>query len=520
VYVDRIAWVAGEGFRLYWPRILGVTALNAFGVLATAAAFLGVAAFARHLETGGDPVRILGLELAVSNDAKVLARSIAGLAALGVVGALSMYAAEWQIARLAAAYQRHCSERILMVGAEPKYAGWPALVDDAPRFALQRLNSEARITAYALRNLLRAILPIIIFLVAAAALVAVDAELTALLAPLLVVYLVPLYLINRGVARQQRAYREAAPAAKRLLGEGMRLLDSESPSTEKIAWAARSWEAPEHDHAAQLFWRRRLASQRVKTLNLIFFTICLLGLFGYFLVETSAGERAWSDFIVFVVALRFVFFGVKQMTSRFVKLSRFLSEFRAYTEFVDGAERLRAENERGGVAPLPDSLIFRCGKDGRWQSAPRLRVERRQSAIILTPHRVTHGMLQAAAARIALSLREPADLLSRSNLAAQRGDAAEATVECEFHSSLVTRHSSTYSFIVLDDAADALRLIEQSDNCAGVMVLEDRALIGCGEGEWLRAHLDEIDEFLRGARAVEGVDEEVDLDDDEDEEEE
>src|SRR5688572_1282026 len=85
VYVDRIAWVAREGARLYWPRILGVTMLNTFGVLATAAVFLGVAAYARHLEKGGEPQTYLGVELAMSAENGAMTSSIAVLALMGLL---------------------------------------------------------------------------------------------------------------------------------------------------------------------------------------------------------------------------------------------------------------------------------------------------------------------------------------------------------------------------------------------------------------------------------------------------
>jgi len=536
VYVDRVLWVTREGLRAYWPRILGVTALNTFGVLATAAVFLGVAAFARHLEKGGEPQSYLGIELAISTDAGALARSIAALALMGVLGALALYAAEWQIARIAAAYQRKCSLRLLAIAADPRFAGWQGLVDDAPRWAIQRLNSAARITAFALRNVLRGILPVIVFIIAAAALIGVDPGLTAMLAPLVLVYLVPLYFINRGVARQQRAYKEAAPQAKRLLGEGLRLIDSGEPAEAKLDWAAVAWDPPEHEQAARLFWKRRLANQRVQALNLVFFTVCLLGLFGFFGVKTQApeGERTWAEFLVFIVALRFVFYGVRQVTARLVKLSRFLPEYRAYTEFVDEAEGIRAGNARGGAAALPDVLVFRCGRDGQWGSVPRLRMQRSQSVVVLTPHRVTHGMLEAAAVRMAGALKEPADILRRSNLLAQSADSVDAIVSADRETSIgdsggermAPRADSgrgRYRFIIVDDAREALQLLEEIDrdggSAAGVAVLEDRDIIACGDREWLAANLRAIEEHLIGARAAEVVEDDVELEDDEDEEE-
>lgn len=528
VYVNRIAWVAREGFSAYWPRILVVTALNTFGVLATAAVFLGVAAFARHLEKGGEPQSYFGIELAISTERGPLAPAIAALAILGVLGAIALYAAEWQIARIAAAYQRRCSLRLLRIAADPVYAGWQRLLDDAPRFAIQRLNTSARITAFALRNLLRAILPIIVFIIAMAGLIYVDAALTGLLAPVLLVYLIPLYLINRGVARQQRAYKEAAPAAKRLLGDGLRLLDSNQPADAKTEWARHAWDPAEHDRAARLFWKRRLANQRVQALNLVFFTVCLLGLFAFFGVKTQGpeSERTWAEFLVFIVALRFMFFGVRQVTARLVKLSRFLPEYRAYSEFIDDAEALRSLNQTP-AAPLPDVLVFRCGREGRWNSAPRLRVQRGEAVIVLTPHRVTHGMLEAAAARLSGALKEPADLLRRSSLAATEESEADMIISTsgDGPAGEVGRSPAAHRLIVLDDAREALRMLEEGasgEKAAGVVVLEDRDIIGCGDRNWLAANVHDIETHLIGVRAARAVDDEAGLadDDDEDEEEE
>src|SRR5688500_19055148 len=102
-YLDRIGWMARDGWGAFWPRILGVTGLNAFGVLATAAVVLGVAGYAPQLAEGPDaaPRRFLGLEISVSPDGAGMAGSIAALALLGLLGAAALYAAEWQIARIA-----------------------------------------------------------------------------------------------------------------------------------------------------------------------------------------------------------------------------------------------------------------------------------------------------------------------------------------------------------------------------------------------------------------------------------
>ncbi len=515
--------MARDGFRNHWARIAGVTLLNLFGVLATAAVFLGVAAYARHLE-GGGAKRILGIELALSTESRTLWTSIAVLGALGILGAIAMYAAEWQITRIAAAYQRKCAQRLLGIASSEEHLGWQALVDGSPRSALQKLLYSAKITAFALRSILRVILPVIIVLISATALVIVDAMLTALLLPVLAVYLIPLYLVNRGVSRQQRAFKEISPRVKRQIGDGLRALDASETLEAKNQAAVSAFEGEAHDEAATLFWKRRLANQRVQMVNMSFFIICLLALFVFFGLKTQSGERTWAEFLIFIVALRFVFYGVRKTTSRLVKLSRFLHEYRAYSEFIDEAEQLRRTNETPARA-LPDALIFRCGKDGLWNSAPRLRLARGESAIVLVAQRTTAGMLEAVLARLSATLKERAELLRRSSLAARELPELVITTDGGAGSGESGPRTSggVYSIIVSDSVREALAWCDQrgaGDRIAGVIVLEGREILGCGEGDWLRANHEAVATHLEGVREDVVIDDEVELDDEEEEDEE
>lgn len=417
-YLGHIGWIAADAVHRWPGRIVVVTLLNLLGIAATVATFGGLILYARHLEAGDDPLRLLGLEVTLRDDPTFLAAYAALIAGVGLLAGAAVYYGEWFIARLTMRYQHRCTARLLRIAADPGFRGWAALLDPPARLAISRMAGiPLRLTAFAFRNMLQAILPACTFVVAAIVLVAVDPWLTLLLVPILAVYLVPLYFVNRGVARLHKAYMSTAPDARRNLSEGWRLLvDTGATPERKAEWIERDFDRDAQQTSALLFWKRKLSVARVQWVNTSFFVLCLIGLFIYFGVETQRGDRTWAEFLAFVVALRFAFGGVRQTTANFIKLSRFLPEYRAYIDFVEDAEAMKRERLASPQReePLPDPIVIRCGRGGLWESAARLRIPRGGVVWILTADDPSEAELDALAVTLEEHAREEIDLLSRA----------------------------------------------------------------------------------------------------------
>jgi hypothetical protein len=133
----------------------------------------------------------------------------------------------------------------------------------------------------------------------------------------------------------------------------------------------------------------------------------------YFGVMSKVFERPWSAMLTYLFALRYAVNSLRQVSGTFVKFSKFLPEFRVYTELVDGAERLRRRRERrmtkGGS--LPESLSVRLSDERRWNSPARLVVRPGEIVWAFIPARASRFELEALAMRLGAKLEGTPDLV-------------------------------------------------------------------------------------------------------------
>jgi len=512
-----------------------VVAINLFGVGSALASLAGALLYARHLERGERVFEVAGLELHFVETAAGFALYSLILIVIGILSALAIYLGEWFIARITVMYQHTLVTRILEVAADPLCAGWQLHFDESPKSAISRLAGiRTKLTAYAFRNMLRGILPIITFILSVWVLAYVDWRLTLAIVPIVAVWLIPLYLINRGVARLQKEYTRTSREARRTANAVYSgILESDDPPAGAQERARCAMDDPIHDRAAVMFWRRKLATRRVQAANTMLFVVCVIGLFLLFGLETAEGKRTWSEYIAYILALRFALSGIRQTTARFIKLSRYLPEYRAYTEFVDNAERIRAARTFASAEPLPDVLTLSLSGEKRWNSQRKIRLARGRVLWILTNEKPSVSVLGAYHAMIERAVRNggaptmPAVLAAGAIPAAPQkdmiiaragvfvGDQTEALVRAALDSRflvLVTRDAR----LPLDDAFVPVR-----PAACGVVVADGWRLLGSGDLRWLESNLLEIVEAIQ-PRAEVGDDlaSELELEDDDDDDDE
>jgi len=158
-----------------------------------------------------------------------------------------------------------------------------------------------------------------------------------------------------------------------------------------------------------------IADKRVQFLNTSFFVICLFALFVFFGLVTRTHQRSWSEMLTYLFALRYAVSSLRQVTGIFIKFSKFLPEYRTYSQFVDHARRLsadRAAHRRDG-RPLQGSLTIKLDGDRRWDSHAQIQFDRSTVLWVLTPDRATHFELEAIASRLGRLARPAIDLASQ-----------------------------------------------------------------------------------------------------------
>lgn len=431
-YAGRLAWVARDGAKRYPREIVSIIIANILGVSTAAGSLGGILFYAKHAAVGkAVPFHFGALHWHVHGDLWSLILFGGFMALLGVFSGACLYYTEWQIQRVTRDYQRFCAKRVLEIVTHPACRGWHDVADDGTwRSVKPLLHIRTRWTAFTLLGMLRCILPLFTFLGALVFLVYAGPWLTLMLAPLAAAYLVPLYMVNRHVSRNQKRYRELVPQVQSTVSRGLRTLLNSSRSAPRKAQLSRADLLDEaYDGMLLAYFNRLLADKRVVLLNTAFFVACLFVLFVYFGVATNRGSRSWAELVSYLVALRFAVGGLRHVSSLFLKFSRYFPEYRAYSNFVEAAAEIRGRRERlaADPPPLPERLSFRIRR-GRWESESRLSIPRTGVLWALTPEFAGHFTLESAACRLEPLCTEPVDLAGRSAIYADTPFEADETL--------------------------------------------------------------------------------------------
>jgi ABC-type multidrug transport system fused ATPase/permease subunit len=520
-YVSALRWVARDALPRYRGRVALIALCNVLAVACAAGAVGGVMLYARHAESG-QPVRLMRWTIDFSaahaaSGAMITQLIICGaiVALLGVLSAVFQYLTDNLILSTARMHQQFCAERAMMIVHDPLCRGWPLLGDETTRetpqhLASRMIGSASKQTALALRDMLRILLPALTFAAAVGFLLWVDLRVTGVVLPIALVYLLPLYLINRQVTRRQKMYRAMSREARGDVGRALRgRLRGEAASAGNQEDAAAPLRTDSYRGALRAFYGRLLADRRTHMLNTSFFVACLVVLLMFFGVQAHERGRPWSDLLFYLLALRFAMTALRQVTTLLAKFSRFFPEYRAYGEFVEGAAAIRTRREAGspaGVAVLPSILTLRIGREPIWESQRVIKLSRGDWLWVLMPLAAEHIDLETLAARLEHWVDEDVDLATSAAIIARSVniDGAATTVATApmivINDDVLPRRGTDATLrnvpglvVVASTRPDAalLTIIERGAASA-IMVADGGEVLGGGDAAWLKANMSSI----------------------------
>ncbi len=412
-----MAWVAKDGWRRFRSAVIAVALLQALGVLCAMAFFGGLLLYLRQVEAGTAP-RIPGIRF---QEGFEQAGFPLVLLAAGLLSAASLFAAECRLQALTRSHERFCLQRLLRIMADPYCRGWQDFVGPDRRRSLARLSRiGVRWTAFAFRDLVRLTLPVCAIVLGIFWLLHIDSALTLAMMPLPLLYLVPLYRINRSVSDCQRRFAASNDRARRGISLLLRRLsDASMPTASKTRWAFRGLEGTDYERAMDCYYDRMLAPTRMRLVNNAFLALGLFALLLYFGLD-DRGSAKWVDLAAYLAALRITVMGLRRCADILVNLSRFHPEFASYHHLIQGAAELKSKRlDRDGSADLsPPALRLRNRSASPLSgSSDPLELFRGRPFWILTPNPPTQTDLEAIASRIEDSL-EPSVQLAASALCA------------------------------------------------------------------------------------------------------
>lgn len=450
-YVRAVLWVIHDGLHDEKKRIATILALNAIGV-ATAAASLGTALLYANRAAHNKPMVLPGHDLptdAVSSIAIVSAFAVAA----GLLSATSLFAAQVLVQRLARAYQKRSMRRLLKIACRPDVETLleAASAATSRAFSLPDLVIlSSRFSAYALRALVEATLPLSYTILCIAFMFWIDPVTSAVLAGLAVFYLIPLSAIYRGVARRHRIFREAAPGLMSGLRQSLTALQGTSgPLLDERLWDPALLDHPELERVQDALYGRLLGRSKVAFLNGGFLVLCLLVIFLVLVWSGEVEAISWTPILAYLIALRMAWQGLQKGTLVLTEVNRFFPEFELLAAMLDTADSTPRPVPTEAGRPLKQPVCVSVGASDH--------ISVRPGSITLA---LTGGDRGTAA------LRHSAQLILRS---AETVEASAVKLLCHDAPRPIPGARLVDQALGLDATADRVALFEQHLRDLGVL---------------------------------------------------
>ncbi|MFP4434448.1 MAG: hypothetical protein ACLFTN_08250 [Phycisphaerae bacterium] len=338
-YARSLLWLVRRGLAIAPVRVVLIVLTNAFGVLTAAGSYGLILKYARCMQSG-DALVIRGVTLAQPGQWQGVFLVAGGTIALGLSSAGAIYAAQALILSIARAFETFCRSLLLgALGPNPTRR-WSAMLGD-PRVTpvvVRMMNVGARFCAFSLRFALQGVLPLLTLLAASAFMLWQAPLLTLLLVPFALAYLPVLFLINRAIARRYQLYQgHYGVAALQIRRQVEAMLHTNSPSTEEHFTGRELLDGEAHATGQRGFYRHMLFGETLQLANSGFFILCMIFLFLYFAGPWKVAGGSWAELIAVLIALRFVWKGVRQTTAVLGGISRYHPELHRFVTFVEAS---------------------------------------------------------------------------------------------------------------------------------------------------------------------------------------
>ncbi|MCH8259519.1 MAG: ABC transporter ATP-binding protein [Planctomycetes bacterium] len=335
LFGNIVGWVLGDVYRNAKGQFVLIFALSVLGVIARLGVIAVLMTFV-HAQTSGRPVVVGGFELPSDTGFWTLTLWGGLVLVFSVVTGLANYLAEVRNFRLAREAMNRAVDRTLAVvaaGQSRPLAVWAN--EGMKAMARKVVMGDAMMLARSVLLIGGFTVSVTTFVIAVVALFILNAQLTAILAPVFLIYAVPFYKLNRAVVNASRDYDDRRLERARVLG-GLLNFASQThyPGVTRPAWADLYQADPSVSGTMDAFRGIIMPRRRVAFLQDVFLGVVLLVLlvvFGSFLVSD---ELAWLPFVSYFVALRFAITGMGGTATMVTAVNRFVPQLHRLKEFA------------------------------------------------------------------------------------------------------------------------------------------------------------------------------------------
>ncbi len=334
LFGNIVGWVLGDVYRNAKGQFVLIFALSVLGVIARLGVIAVLMTFV-HAQTSGRPVVVGGFELPSDTGFWTLTLWGGLVLVLSVVTGLANYLAEVRNFRLAREAMDRAVDRTLAVVAAGQSRPLTVWANEGMKaMARKVVMGDGMMLARSVLLIGGVTVSVTTFVIAVVALFILNAQLTAILAPVFLIYAVPFYKLNRAVVNASRDYDDRRLERAHVLG---RLLTFASqthyPGVTRPVWTDLYQADSSVSGAMDAFRGIIMPRRRVAFLQDVFLGVVLLVLlvvFGSFLVSD---ELAWLPFVSYFVALRFAITGMGGTATMVTAVNRFVPQLHRLKEF-------------------------------------------------------------------------------------------------------------------------------------------------------------------------------------------
>lgn len=324
-YAGAFRWLTGKLWQAFRWRLIRAVVAAQVGVLVISGGLALFVHYAQALETGGlfevPPLDAVSLP---ARDESTLLLMVGVLLGVLLAGGAILLWAQRTIISMAVELNHHVRMDVALAygGQLPESTDWHN--DKAMWRALWVLQTrDARRTAIVSRNLLRNSVNVGIGIVGLAALLYLEAQVTAVFLGVMAVALVAYYYANRLSVQATRRYEAVAPGTRKGLHRLLptfQTLSQPRPAREELEAALDQEAVAEETHA----FRERFGGHVYSEfLSFVVMGVVLAGLIGYMGQQALAGEIGWTRLIAYMVVLRITLESVRAIFGTFAFFSRF-----------------------------------------------------------------------------------------------------------------------------------------------------------------------------------------------------
>lgn len=415
-YVRSSLWLALDGFRHMPWRVVFILAASFVGV-STAASSMGLVVWYIKWAQKPSPVSVFGVEIPLTEGSGSIL--VIGSAAMvfGLFSAVILLMAELSIQRLTRLYHHKCLLRVFEAAGHGRSAHIAAVFERiaARPTSFRNLIIGSRYTAFGLRSMVQSFLPLMTLTCAMGVLVWTNWLITALLSVLSVLFLAPLYVINRGVSRHHRNFRDIAPGVLRSIKLTLRgLLETSGPIRQaRELWEEPMLKSPAFENMQDAFYGRVLAAKKTVFVNSVFLIICVFAILISFGIRGDYENASWAALLAYILALRFAWTSLKQVTTVVTNLSRFFTEFERHYD-LDRAIRMAIQQAVRQTRALEKDGSFVIGSRGELDpeigdTDSTIEIAQSEAVLALNPFALTGAAMYRLAETLGLPLESGDD---------------------------------------------------------------------------------------------------------------